>query len=658
MSARISLCMITKDEASNIRRCLQSLAGAVDEIIVVDTGSTDKTIQIAHEFGAVIHSIPWQGNFSEARNVSLQHATGDWIFFLDADEELAAGSKEVLRRLIADGTVEGYFCKVVNYVGNEGWTDTCPDLIFRLFKNRPEYRFRGAIHEQIVDVILENNSNASFRIAEDLVILHYGYLDRQIQEKDKKARNLAILQKELQEKPGNRLLRYHYGVELFRAERYLEAVQEFIQVANGLDPSTIYFPKLLRYIVQAYKAAGKAPEALEVIQLGLKFFPHYADLYYYAGLLHLELQQYAKASASFHQAVSMPEQPAQFASFNGVRGFRSYYHLGQIAETFLNLEEALKFYLASLRDNPHFTHSLERIIHILEPRKDPQYAKECLEKVFDLSSPQASLLVGEILFREGAYGLSLEYIDRVRASIPIAPDIKLRRVICLIQEQRYLEALRQIEEFSPDSSLYPLVKLNELFCFWIQGNKRKVNNVLAELRALGLAKETENVLILLRDCLDRHKENTKVTLGHGGVSLLQEIIQRLLAMGELSKAQRVLHKITPESWAWQGLTIARLFYDAGCFADAKNIIQGYLAAHSNAEAHFLLAEIHRESGEYLEAEQHYRYALEMNTEEPKYYIKLMDLYEARRRQILQEAIQKHPDIEVFRRLSEEGALTQ
>nr|MDA8229136.1 glycosyltransferase [Desulfitobacterium hafniense] len=297
MSKKLSLCMIVKNEELNLRRCLQSVRGIVDEIIIVDTGSTDSTLQIAFEFGAIVRSIPWNNDFSEARNASLELAKGEWILFLDADEELARESLEALKMRIDLEDVEGYFIKVVNYIGNEGWLETCPDLVFRLFKNHQEYRFRGAIHEQIADVILEKNNRASYRIADEIVILHYGYLDRAISEKNKKERNIMIIEKELSLDQDNRLLRYHYGVELFRAEKFAEAALELTRAANGIDPDTIYLPKLLRYIVMSNQSARNLSQALEVAQLTLQFFPDYADLYYYAGLICLELKKYSPARA-------------------------------------------------------------------------------------------------------------------------------------------------------------------------------------------------------------------------------------------------------------------------------------------------------------------------------------------------------------------------
>ena len=654
MGNRISLCMIVRDEAQNIRRCLDSVAGVVEEIVVVDTGSTDNTVQIAREYGAIVQSFKWNENFSDARNASIEPATGDWILFLDADEELSAESREALRILSADDAVEGYFVKIINYLGNEGWIETCPDLIFRLFRNRPDYRFRGAIHEQIADVILEKNNGAAYRVAEEVVLFHHGYLDRQIDEKDKKNRNLKIIQSEFGKDPENKLLRFHYGVELFRAERYLEAVGELTQAANGIDPNTIYLPKLLRYIVMSHQMAKQPESALDVAMLGLQFFPIYADLHYYAGLLHLELKQCAKAAESFQKAVSMPEQPAQYASFGGVRGFRSYYHLGHIAETFLNLEDALKFYLASLRDNPDFGVALEGIVRILNPRENPQYTKECLGKVLEFHTPRANFVLGEIFFHQGAYGLALEYLERGTENQPVSPEIQLWKAICLVQERRYLEALRILDGYTPESGLYPMAKLNELFCFWVQGKKRKVRVLLSELFALGLSEDTENVLLVFLNSHERRRKAGRATLGEDGMSLLLDIVGRLLYMKEDDRAGQLIKSVNLQEVAGHGFKIAQVFYHSGCKEKAEHLLQDVLTGNQDVdgEAHFLMAEILHEAGSYSEAERHYRYALEINPDEPRYYIRQIKLYDSWRGSILQEAMEKYPDVEVFKKLAE------
>lgn len=655
MEIRISLCMIVRDEAENIRRCLGSVAGVVDEIIVVDTGSGDDTCKIAEEYGAVVHRVAWNEDFSEARNASLELATCDWILFLDADEELAGGSGEALKRLAADGGVEGYFVKIVNYLGNEGWLETCPDLVFRFFRNRREYRFRGAIHEQIADVILEKNSSAAFRVAEDVVIIHYGYLDRAIGEKDKKGRNLRIVQRELEQNPESRLLRYHYGVELFRAEHYAEAAEELLRAANGIDPNTIYLPKLLRYIVISCISAKQPARALEVAGQGLQLFPGYADLYYYSGLACLELKRYDRAAGFFQKAVSMPEQPAHYASFRGVRGFRAYYQLGLISEIFLDYESALRFYISCLRDNPGFTPALESIVRILKPREDPAYARESLEKFFEFCTPQANLIMGNIYFKEGAWELALEYFEKSAGNEPASPELRLWKAICLIQERRYLEALRIIDSFAPGSPLYPLARLNKLFCYWVQGKKQKARAIFNELLAIGLAGDTERVLALLAAPVKQKKNYCNVILGPDGMELLLDIIRRLLGMGEMERARHLLNMVHPGCISGQRLGIARLFYGYGHAEVAEALLRECISENGDDEAHFLLAEICQEKGKYLEAGQHYRYALQGNPDEPRYYIRLISLFDNWRRKILQEAVEKYPEAGIFRKLQEGAA---
>src|SRR3989344_6100650 len=111
----ISLCMITKSEERFLEQCLNSVKDIVDEIIIVDTGSTDKTKEIALSFGAKVHNFKWIDNFSAARNESIKHATKDWIFVLDADEKLDESAKEKIKEAIKKKGVDGFSLPQLNY---------------------------------------------------------------------------------------------------------------------------------------------------------------------------------------------------------------------------------------------------------------------------------------------------------------------------------------------------------------------------------------------------------------------------------------------------------------------------------------------------------------------------------------------------------------
>ncbi|CAA7600323.1 Glycosyltransferase 2-like [Acididesulfobacillus acetoxydans] len=646
MEKRISLCMVVKDEAKYLGRCLRSVQGSVHEVIVVDTGSTDATREIAEAFGARVKSFAWNDDFSAARNASLEEATGDWILFLDADEELSPAGNQVLQRLTAGAEPEGYegcFVKIVNHLGSEGQSETCPDLVFRLFRRRPDYRFRGAIHEQIADVILERNPRAKFKVAEGIEIAHYGYLDERVKEKDKKKRNLVLIERELRRAGDDRLLRYHYGVELFRAERYAEAAQELTQAAAGIDPNSIYLPKLLRYVVMSRQNAGQPEQALEAAVLALRFFPDYADLYYYAGLICLDLKSYGRAQEFLEKASSMPEQPAQYASFPGVRGFRCFYHLALLAETYLDEELALKYYLAALQDNSAFTAALEAILRILRPQQEPDYARACLNKIFLLENAQARQKMADVCFRQNAYHLALLYWEEADAlnegtsahTAPEGTEYWLRRAICLIQDERFLEALKILTVFPPENSLYPLAKVNMLFTYRLVGKVRKVRSALAELRLAGLTEDSAKVLSLLSLPEGEGKFPPDPSRKGGivpdpdGIELLSQIVCRLLALNRPRLAASILARIEPGTLARQGLNLARMFLAYGFRIKAEYLLQHYLAGKpdgASAEAYFLLGEIYRETDRFAEAEGSYRQALARDPSQPKYWLRLESLY--------------------------------
>src|SRR5690625_1920531 len=114
----ISLCMIVRNEEDHIEQALQSVKGLVDEIIIVDTGSTDQTRVICEKFNATVVRVPWTGDFAEARNESIQHATKDWILYLDADETLDKRSHKTIRQRIKKTTATVLTCTLLNYYGD------------------------------------------------------------------------------------------------------------------------------------------------------------------------------------------------------------------------------------------------------------------------------------------------------------------------------------------------------------------------------------------------------------------------------------------------------------------------------------------------------------------------------------------------------------
>ena len=653
MTEKISLCMIVKNEEKNIGRCLQSVTDVVDEMIVIDTGSCDKTSQIAQTFGAKVQPFIWNDNFSDARNASLDLATGDWILFLDADEELSAESGVTLRRAVQNQEVEGYFNKIINLAGNEACPEKSGDVVFRLFRNKPEYRFRNAIHEQICDVITEKNDQIHYPYLDDLVILHDGYLDSNLREKDKKRRNLVLLEQELVNKPQDSLVRFHYAVELYRMGDHMLAVKEFETVVAEINPQQIiYGAKLMRYIVLAYYEAHELTTALQALQRGLALFPDYADLYHFGGVIYYQIRDYGLAYEYFQKALQTPKQPVHYASFYGLQSWKSAYFLGKIAEKFCNEEEALGYYINSFRENSNFTAALNSIIPILQPRSDPDYTNYAINKICDLAIPQAKLLIGELLFNHSANVAALGYFEAVPDELFTSQFI-LHKAVCLIQQQRSVEAVQLLDTINDEDECSIDAKLNKLLCLWFAGNRLKVRVMGDELLTLTLSEETATVVELLKNTYTKKK--TPKYIGSEGMTLLLDIIRRTLDVGDITLCNLLLSGVSPQAMAEHNFELGEIFYQYGHVSLAEEYLRQHIQKdNEDAVAYFMLAEIKEGQVLYLDAIDYYQLALHFDPKEPKYYIKLIKLYEKVRSELLKQAIAKYPEFPILETLVEEA----
>lgn len=179
----ISLCLIVKNEAERLPDCLRSARSVVDEVIVVDTGSTDDTASMARDLGAKVSSFDWCGDFSAARNESIRHATGDWILVLDADERLTPASAAKVRQLSKQDEYDACLVQIRSpYSFAQSVLHVSTVLATRLFRNRPHLRYVRRLHEK-VDV------TAATVGLTNICVDHLGYLD-DIAEKHR--RNYAI----------------------------------------------------------------------------------------------------------------------------------------------------------------------------------------------------------------------------------------------------------------------------------------------------------------------------------------------------------------------------------------------------------------------------------------------------------------------------------
>lgn len=236
--------MIVKNEEHNLLRCLNSVKNLVDEMIIVDTGSTDGTVEIAKSFGAEVHHFEWTGSFSDARNFSMKRAKGDWILIMDADDEMYPYEPSEIRALIDDTDADAYFFETISYLGEKPGNDIFKNMNIRLLRNRRGYFFSGAIHEQIYSNIIAINPQAKI-VNKDMIVYHYGYLKKSIIAGNKRSRNIGLLEKELEKNPESNYSLYNLGSEYCAQDEAEKALVLFEKVYENFNPDEGYSTHLI-----------------------------------------------------------------------------------------------------------------------------------------------------------------------------------------------------------------------------------------------------------------------------------------------------------------------------------------------------------------------------------------------------------------------------
>lgn len=354
----ISLCMIVRDEARHMERCLSSAAKIVSEIIVIDTGSTDSTPEIAKKYGATVVAIPWEADFSKARNSGLELATKGWILVLDADEELVEPEAEYLQELLLHSDVHGYFVKMISFVGEVAGSEYVTDSVCRVFRNDPRIRFTGFIHEEVIPSILSiPQSRVEFS---QLTLRHYGYLDHEITRKQKSERNLSILFGVLQRHPTDLQLQYALGTEFYQLGQYEKALSIFKQIIPHVPVFSGYASDLLLKTAYALRETGCSAEALQLVNEGLAFYPDFADLLELKAILLFDAEQYQQALAILAQAIQAGDISAKYTSSSGAGTYRSHYLAGLTCEQLYMWEEACNHYRTALTHQVHYLPAWQR----------------------------------------------------------------------------------------------------------------------------------------------------------------------------------------------------------------------------------------------------------------------------------------------------------
>lgn len=368
--------MITKNEEKFLEKCLNSVKELVDEIIIVDTGSTDKTIEIAKNFTNNIFYFEWCDDFSKARNESLKYATKEWILVLDADEIISHKDHAIIKEIIQKEKVAGYTLVQRNYTNDSthhgfifnreniseskdylGWI---PSGIVRLFINNPKIYFQGEVHELVEDSINEINQNI---LPIQIPIHHYGEQRSEEIKRRKLHYYQELCNKKIKNNPSNYYAYFQLGVQCKELNQLLQAEENFNksleinsnqpyvllnlaivqQKQNKLDEAIHNYLKMLSLkdnFAEAYFGLGFCYFKKNVLQkakdnflLAIKYKPTHIDAHINLGAIYEKMNQFNLSSLCYKKALEInPRNP------------RIYYNLGVIHERTVNLSMAIKCY--------------------------------------------------------------------------------------------------------------------------------------------------------------------------------------------------------------------------------------------------------------------------------------------------------------------------
>ncbi|MMZ48847.1 SPBc2 prophage-derived glycosyltransferase SunS [compost metagenome] len=359
----IALCMIVKNEQEYLRRCLDSVKDKVNQIVIVDTGSTDETVNIAKEYTNEVYHMDWTNNFAAARNESIKYATTEYILVLDADEYLEESAD--LQKEIASGA-DYYFTKIHNIMS---FDRALNHLAIRIFSNNKELYYQNRLHEHlnIMDEGIDFKSGQA-----GLIIMHTGYTDEMMEGREKAKRNLPLMLKEVEENPTVYNL-FNMGRTYMWVGKYEKAIP-FLQRAYPMSKNLTIAPDLVITLCRSLGEMKRYDEALQILQEATIVYPNEVDLLHLQGLYFMEIGYYRDAIVTMTKCLEIGDQGITFTEGNG--SYIAHFRLAEWYESRNDLVKSYEHILEAFKLKNDFVPVMGKYFRILEKANVP------LEEVF------------------------------------------------------------------------------------------------------------------------------------------------------------------------------------------------------------------------------------------------------------------------------------
>ena len=399
--SRISVCVIARDEEAMLPGLLSSLGTVADQVVVVDTGSTDRTVEIAQAAGAVVVREPWQEDFSAARNRAVAAADGDWVLVLDCDERLAEGAVETIREKTRVGGFDLGMLPLHNAASMEATADEIlsgrsrqgePVLVPRLFRQSPDLQWTGAIHESVAQWLAATSRTV---MTVEAPILHFGYAPELLASRGKDDRNLRMLQAQAQREPNNVAILTYLAQAYLQANRPQESIRvmeiawerlQASRVEEGLRYAVVPLATLRAYGKLRISDVAGAHETLDTAEAWGASHPNLDVLkgvcFETDALKHMgepRLAALNQAKSCFQKALSDATGPGASEKMPGATSWASRTRLATVHLMLGELSEASSNFQAALQEKPDHVEAQLGLAETVLFSGKPELALQLLE---------------------------------------------------------------------------------------------------------------------------------------------------------------------------------------------------------------------------------------------------------------------------------------
>jgi len=575
MKNQVGLCMIVKDEEEYLPRCLSSINDIVDEIIIVDTGSSDKTVEIAKKFGAKVYYFKWNNNFSEARNESLKYATKDWILILDADDELNSEARETFKALLNTELDEKaiYHFETLSYYGSSLENgNVAVNLNPRLFKNNRGIYYEGEVHNQLINV--EGDYNA---VCNEIKIHHYGYIDKRIISKDKRNRNISILNEQIKKSPNDGYVYFNLGNEYGALDDMNKALECYYKAYEKFNPNTGYSSLLILRIIISNLSLKNYNEALKFVDIGNLHYPKCTDFYFYKSLILKEIDRPTLQIKALEKCIELGEPPSELKFIFGTWSYRAYYELGKVYMKYKDYDAAYNYYVDALKSKPDYIEPLYNIAEVLKAQNiSLEEMKGIMEGFFPEDKKAYYGIVADLFYHVGYYSTALEYIKEYEDSGNVTENTIILKSRCFVRNGDFQE-YTNINDMNKKSSYYIVFSMYKVLSFILLNKYKNALSIVNSFNEDNLSDYDKKYLGVYSELIKLFMQEPTIILSEDEndkdfINIILEIIEILLINNKFDELAVAVNLLNLVDTRYALLYLGKLYYKHGYIDLAKKEI--------------------------------------------------------------------------------------